>query len=71
MTFIETSDSRVKAAFERIIALRQLTAETGVKTYRSQSAILEGLEPQILAAVAILLTNKGNENDRTINSRAK
>jgi hypothetical protein len=56
MTFIETTNKTVRDAFERVIALRRLTAETGVKTYRSQSAILESLDPQTLAAVALLLT---------------
>jgi hypothetical protein len=63
MTFIETENKTVRDAFERIIALRRLTAETGVKTYKSQSAILESLDPQTLAAVALLLTQTPNEKE--------
>jgi hypothetical protein len=65
MTFKDENDPVVKAAVERILALRRLTAETGVKTYKSQSAILETLQPQVLAAVALILTDKGNANDHT------
>jgi hypothetical protein len=67
MTFKPTNDPTVQEAANRVIALRKLTQQTGVKTYRSQSAILEGLDPQTLAAVAMLLTEtetKGNANDQ-------
>ena len=64
MTFVETTDKTVRDAFERIIALRKLTAETGVKTYKTQSAILESLSPQYLAAVALLLNGKASANDQ-------
>lgn len=62
MKFVETDDKTVRDAFTRIQALRRLTAETGVKTYKSQSAILESLEPQVLAAVALLLNPSTKEN---------
>ena len=67
--FIATDDKIVLDAFERVQALRRLTAETGVKTYKSQSAILESLSPQVLAAVAMLLNpaTKENANDPTKN----
>jgi hypothetical protein len=73
VTFKPTNDPTVQEAANRVIALRKLTVQTGVKTYRSQSAILEGLDPQTLAAVAMLLTeteSKGNVNDQP-NSRTK
>jgi hypothetical protein len=59
---IGTDNPQVQEAFERIIALRELTATTGTKTYKSQSAILESLEPAVLAAVAVLLKQHGNGN---------
>jgi uncharacterized protein with GYD domain len=62
MTFVETDNKTVRDAFERITALRRLTADTGVKTYKSQSAILESLDPQTLAAVAMLLNPPKKEN---------
>lgn len=71
MTFVGTDNPTVRDAVERIRALRRLSAETGVKTYKSQSAILESLDPQILAAVALLLNpvnEKGNVNDQPKNS---
>jgi len=69
VTFISLNDKTLRDAFERIIALRQLTADTGTKTYKSQSAILESLDPQTLAAVALLLKNhaQGHENDQPKN----
>ena len=63
MTFTDETDPTVKAAADRILALRPLTAETGVKTYKSQSVILEALDPQVLAAVALIINRKGNVND--------
>jgi hypothetical protein len=63
MTFKDENDPVVKAAVERILALRQLTVETGMKTYKSQSAILESLEPQALAAVALILKRNGHVHD--------
>jgi hypothetical protein len=62
MNFIDVNDKTVRDAVERIQALRRLSTETGVKTYKSQSAILESLDPQTLAAVALVL-NPANEKD--------
>jgi hypothetical protein len=74
MTFIDVTDRRVQDAVSRIRALRRLTAETGVKTYKSQSAILESLPADVLASVALVLnpepansTIKGNENEYRFN----
>ena len=73
MTFVEVTDRRVQDAVNRIRALRRLTAETGVKTYKSQSAILESLPADVLASVALILnpepkgSAKGNENDSQFN----
>ena len=67
MNFIDVNDKTVRDAVERIQALRRLSTETGVKTYKSQSAILESLDPQTLAAVALVLNPanvKDNVNDR-------
>jgi hypothetical protein len=55
VTFLSENDPVVQLALSRIIALRRLTKQTGVKTYRSERAILEALEPQVLAAVALQL----------------
>ena len=62
MTFKTTTDPLVQDAANRVIALRKLTAQTGVRTYKSQSAILEGLDHQTLAAVALILTENEKEN---------
>ena len=55
MNFKDHKDPAVRAALDRILALRRLTKQTGVKTYKSERAILESLEPQVLAAVALNL----------------
>jgi hypothetical protein len=55
VTFLSENDPVVQLALSRIIALRRLTRQTGVKTYRSERAILESLDPQVLAAVALQL----------------
>jgi hypothetical protein len=69
MTFKDKNDPTVKGALERVYALRRLTKQTGVKTYRSERAILESLSPDVLAAVALYLdeqqiptTEKDNDN---------
>jgi hypothetical protein len=69
MTFVDVNDRRVQDAANRIRALRRLTADTGVKTYKSQSAILESLPADVLASVALVLNPesanaKENENER-------
>jgi hypothetical protein len=69
MNFKDHRDPAVVAALVRILALRRLTKQTGVKTYKSERAILESLEPQVLAAVALNLdeqqkpTTKDADND--------
>ena len=69
MNFKDHRDPAVRAALDRILALRRLTKQTGVKTYKSERAILESLEPQVLAAVALHLdeqqkpTTKDADND--------
>jgi hypothetical protein len=70
MTFKDEKDPAVKAALDRILALRRLTQQTGVKTYKSERAILEQLEPQVLAAVALHLNEQQkptriNDNDNS------
>jgi hypothetical protein len=67
---VQTDDKQVREVFERIIALRKLSISTGMKTYKSQSALLEALNPQVLAAVALLL-EKENANDRTLQHAAR
>jgi len=62
MTTISLDDSRVQDAVIRIRALRQLTRDTGVKTYKSQSAILESLPAAVLASVAVVLSHDAKEN---------
>lgn len=61
MTVISLDDSRVQAAVIRIRALRQLTKDTGTKTYKSQSAILESLPHDVLASVAVVLSQDSKE----------
>jgi hypothetical protein len=63
MPFKDENDPEVKAALERVIALRRLTKQTGVKTYRSERAILEALDPQTLAAVALQLNEQQKPGD--------
>jgi hypothetical protein len=45
----------VDAIAEKILALRQLTAETGTATTRSQNDILRALPDDILVEVAVRL----------------
>jgi hypothetical protein len=68
MTFKDDRDPVVKAALDRVLALRRLTRQTGVKTYKSERAILESLPPDTLAAVALHLNDqqkpkRTNDND--------
>jgi hypothetical protein len=58
VNFKDHNDPAVRAALDRILALRRLTKQTGVKTYKSKRAILESLEPQVLAAVPLHLDVK-------------
>jgi hypothetical protein len=58
MTFKDDRDPVVKAALDRVLALRRLTQQTGVKTYKSERAILESLPPDVLAAVALHLNEQ-------------
>ena len=58
---VDLKDSRVQEAVIRIRALRQLTRDTGVQTYKSQSTILESLPADVLASVAVVL-NQEKEN---------
>jgi hypothetical protein len=58
VTFKDKKDPAVKAALDRVLALRTLTKQTGVKTYKSERAILERLEPEVLAAVALHLNEQ-------------
>lgn len=75
MTFKDENDPTVKAALDRILALRRLTKQTGVMTYKSERRILESLSPDVLAAVALNLneqtkpTTRTYDNDRTNNPR--
>ena len=69
MNFVDVNDKKVRDAVERVQALRRLSTETGVKTYKSQPAILESLDPQTLAAVALVL-NPANEKE-TLNDRPR
>ena len=67
MTFKDASDPVVRAALDRILALRRLTAQTGVKTFKSERAILEQLDPHVLAAVALNL----NEQQKPTSTRTE
>ncbi len=71
MRFATEDHPIVAGAVERIRALRHLTATTGVKTYRSQSAILESLEPQVLATVALILKRETVTDDESRNRNFK
>lgn len=55
MTFRDDNDPQVRAALDRIRALRRLTKQTGVKTYKSERALLESLTADVLAGVALYL----------------
>ena len=58
MTFKDQNDPTVKAALDRVLALRRLTKQTGVMTYRSEREILESLPADVLAAVALHLNEQ-------------
>lgn len=47
--------SKVQEAVSKINALRRLTRESGCITTRTQSKILQALEPDVLTAVAQIL----------------
>ena len=40
-------------AVERLWALKELTATTGVQTYKTQNALLAALTPEVLVEVAL------------------
>jgi hypothetical protein len=44
-------------ALRQILALRQLTRETGTRTTKTQNSILQTLSPQVLAEVAEALAS--------------
>jgi hypothetical protein len=71
VTFISENDPTVQLALSRILALRRLTKQTGVKTYRSERAILESLEPAVLAAVALHLDEQQKPTMTKENESAK
>jgi len=57
----------VDEAYERILALRQLTEATGFITKRSQNELLATLPSDVLAEVALRLQQKsikGNDHER-------
>ncbi len=58
MRFKDENDPTVKAALDRVLALRRLTKQTGIATYKSERAILESLPPDVLAAVALNLNEQ-------------
>lgn len=63
---VETTDPVARKYADRIISLRRLQIATGTRTYKSQSAILESLSPQMLAAVSLILEQeKVPAHDRT------
>jgi hypothetical protein len=68
MTYLDGSNPAVRAAVERIEALNELTANTGVKTYRTVNELLASLPPDVLTAVAIELKTRKelNSNARNI-----
>lgn len=65
MMFNDENDPVVKAALDRVLALRRLTRQTGVKTFKSERAILESLTPEVLAAVALHLNEQQKPTTRT------
>jgi len=71
MNFVDVNDKKVRDTVERIKALRRLSTETGVKTYKSQSAILESLDPQTLAAVALVLNPANEKENANVQSTGK
>ena len=50
-----TLSPAAQKALRQILALRQLTRETGTRTTRTQNSILQALSPQALAEVAEVL----------------
>ena len=48
-------DRQVNEAFDKLIALREITAETGTVTVRAQNQVLQSLPHDVLVRVAVLL----------------
>lgn len=63
MKYLTADDPQVKQAVERIRALRQLTATTGMLTKRTVNELLAALPGDVLAAVALELRNDKGTND--------
>lgn len=68
MTFKDEKGRTVMAAPERVLAAAWTDEADGIKTFKSERAILESLEPEVRAAVALQLnkqhktTDKDNDN---------
>jgi hypothetical protein len=52
----------VQEAVKKVLALRQLTRESGCITSRTQSKILQALTPDELVEAAEILANAGNNS---------
>jgi len=52
-----TASEATQKAARQILALRQLTRETGTITTRTQNSILQSLLPEVLAEVAEILAD--------------
>jgi len=50
-----TIEAQAEVAFEKIIALRELTAQTGTVTVKSQNDVLQSLPNPVLTLVATKL----------------
>jgi hypothetical protein len=67
MNYVDSSNPQVRSALERIVALEELSRNTGVKTYRTVNEILASLSPEVLTAVAVeLKKQKGTERHVSI-----
>lgn len=67
MTLISVQDPRVVEVVSRIRALRRLAISERMQTYKAQTALLKQLPEDLLAAVALALTeeDRGDHNERT------
>jgi hypothetical protein len=52
---LQDLDRQVNEAFDKLLALREMTAETGTVTVRAQNQVLQSLPHDVLARVAVLL----------------
>jgi len=72
MTLIREDDPRVTEIVKRVRALRQLAITERMQTYRAQTALLKQLPEDVLATVAVVLSqDEENRGDHNASPRQK